>query len=1426
MKKKRRKLRQRSRRKKKSFVRKLSELHERASDGLFNLHPVFFYLGLIAICVFMFSLSWIGNEDEQKLVEKRLASDVRLDHDERPQPIVDRPELYDGLESSAGEDAKITGQLNKIIFRLEKNIAAIVEGGKVSRPAWLSEQFAGAGVDRDGFQKRYSDEQIDVMRWKASPSAPVLKGPSAFEKFVRNAMASWIGKSDFRIGLKVYENEFKPDEVVAKMVVEAFGRRKAKEDADGGLGVQSTSIWKTKWSKQDGNLQLENIQVQAQEEIVAKIPGGQLMRDCTASILKRCDSLTNQLVYGLDQWSRRIPGIDIVGNQGVAVGDINKDGLDDIYVCQPHGLPNLLLVQNPDGTVDDVSRKSRVDVLDESHAALMIDIDNDGDQDLILSTDENLVFMSNKGDTTYQLEHSMILGANAQSISAADFDQDGDLDLFLCKYQAVNRQNDLLMFPANIDAADDGGRNILLRNDEGWKFTDVTQQVGITNNNSYYSRSANWVDYDFDGDCDLYVANEFSHDQFFENQDGWFSEVSDELGLKISARHRSVSVGEFNQDGRFDFFVATDVPLSALRELNDDSDDRHSFHEALTGENQIWFSGPPGEKFSPFFLRAPIFSSESAFGSTTADLNNDGLDDVVVTNGFLSRSSSEEVDQLFYENAFLENSDKPTDDAALIQLSRCAHDVSDLCRQGYSFGGMQRNRCYLSIGQLGFANLSSISGIDLPDDARAVATTDWDNDGDPDLVMTCRGGPQLRIFCNQLSNTNNFVHFDLVGTESNQDAIGARVELYLDGREAPLIKAVQAGSGNLSQSTKRLMFGLGSANKIKGIKVFWPNGKQQSFDELVAGSRYRIVEGQPKLAESVNERFDLSIPPKTLDGLKSLPQVTKAAVFYPPTPIPGLQFQNKPKEWFPIEPSDDRPMLALFYSPNAASEKCLARFAKTKQKPDTENDSDNEPATGIEYVGVMVDQSTGDHFAAAKRLAQKNGFPHRCGNASQSTIDKLALLSGEWFNDQRVPATPFAVLLNSKGDVCSFYPTESIDVNQIVKDVAQIGLPESSYRLGAAHRGGRWISRYRTAKLNRIATRLREVGYHDDVKIMQNRSVERYSYEVCQKAIELDSQGEVDKAKVFFRKAIQLNPKSVPAYVGEGNLMRRLAKNQTDDTIRVPMQLRAKENFEYALSIDPLNTEAIIGRANIAIDQNRISDALKQLTAYLQIDPERYEVHAIVGRLLFFQKKYPEAAKFLSTAFEKRPTLPFVAGDLGFLYLCAGEYEEAQKFLKLANRLQPSDKNVLRFLAEAEFMNSKFDEAVRLFEQVTKDDPNRRRSKNVLAWALATCPYENTRDGEQALAIIDPMVQLIGETSPSTLEIYAACHAEVGDFKKALEYQEKAVRLVDDSDSTEAYSEAQEKGMRARAELYRRRRPYRMADLGQIPISPPGRKQK
>ena len=1387
------------------------------------LPSVYYYIGLGAICIGLFALSWFSYEPDGPSADELVIEN--LEFETSPDPISSITDLYANSKAKMGTKATDSLKIQSQAKQLEKAIRAIVSGQALSGSAPVSTTFKAKGIDRKRFVAKFSGDPIAVQRWQTSDSAPAFDGEKAFEKFVRNALGPWLGTSDFRISLESYSTSTNNFSIEADFVAESYGR------IDTSQGIQSTAIWKTKWEIEQGVWMLRSIGVMAQEEVVAMVGGGKVFVDCTESVFQHCDTLRTQLAFSIDQWARKIPNIDVVGNHGLAIGDINQDGLDDIYVCQPHGLPNRLLIQNPDGTVEDVSQKSQLDILDESHAALMIDIDNDQDQDLVVSTDENLVLMSNRNDGTFQLEHVLPIGRNAQSITAADFDQDGDLDLYLCKFQDANRQNDILMFPTRIEDADDGGRNVLLRNDEGWEFRDATEECGITAGNRHYSRSATWLDYDLDGDQDLYVANEYSADQLLENQDGWFSDVSEAVGLKIAGRHRSVSVGEFNQDGRPDIFVATDVPLSALRQLRQVSKKlekgapQKKLVESLVGENQIWYTGKSGQPLKPFFLRAPIFSSQSAYSSATADLNNDGFDDLVVSNGFISRHG-EEVNEFLYGNAFKSNaieltetqsdSENPGYEFALA-IAKTAHTVSDLCREGYSVSANQRNRCYFSIGSLGFANLSSLSGVDLPDDARGVATTDWDGDGDADIVMTCRSSPQIRILCNQLKSNNQFVHFDLNGTESNVDAIGARVELYLKGRETPLVKTLSAGSGNLTQSSKRLMFGVGKSASVGKAVVVWPNGKSQTFKGIVPNRRYQITEGQSLAAEKNYDRFNVVISQQSFEEPADLPRVGDRSLFYPRPPIPKLQFQTEPGKWYPIEPVRKKPILAVFWQKDADSERLIRDISLA---------SDRFKESELDCVAAILPstESENQQFEYLSKTTLGSKFPFRSGIAAPSTIDKIKHLSGDWFFNHQVPTAPFALLLDSSGRVAGFYSQDDLDTDKIFEDLPLVDQPDWQYRIATAPFGGRWTARYRHSKMNRLRTRFKEVGYGDDEKILLESSRSQIAFELCHKAIELDSQGDVNRARKFFEQAISMDPNCVMAYVGEGNLLRRMAHEQkfNKEESKVSLQQLALTDFEHAIGLDPMNTDAIIGRANIAIDQGRTEDALHQLTEYVQVDPSRFEVHAIIGRLLFHQKRHQEAAKFMSTAFENRPSLPFVAGDLGFLYLSAGEYEQAHKFLRLANRLQPSDKNILRLLAEAEFVTGNFDEAAQLFEQVTKLDPNRRRSKNVLAWLLATCPYESYRDGEQAMKIMNPMVEIHGDSSPAVLEIYAACFAEVGEFEQALSFQTRAVDLLASGESLETYSESQKQGMYARLELFRRKRPYRTADINQIPIQPPG----
>ena len=1005
------------------------------------------------------------------------------------------------------------------------------------------------------------------------------------------------------------------------------------------------------------------------------------------------------------------------------------------------------------------------------------------------------------------------------------YDQDGDLDLFICKYSSVKNYRDLISFPDSFNDAKAGGRNILLRNDEGWNFADVTSQVGFTTDaNSRFSNSAVWSDYDLDGDQDLFIANEWAPDQLFNNDRGWFHDVSGELNMSKAAQHRSVSTGEFNHDGKPDFFVATDAPLSVYQTLsgNKPVKELSEARQSILGEDQIWFSKQQADGddfvsgFQAFFLRAPIFAAESAYSSVAADVNNDGLDDVIVTNGHLSRSSSDDVGSLL-ATAIVEprESKKRKFRDGLVPHSEKENDVLSMVRGGYSLFGGQRNRCYLSIGKLGFANFSSASGVDFLEDARAVATTDWDGDGDVDIVMTSRNGPRMRILLNQNPSKNNFLQFKLVGTRSNLDAIGSRVELYVSGRDAPLVKFVTAGSGNLSQSSKVLFFGLGQKNQIEKAVVTWPDGEQQTFTDLVSNTRYTATEGDELLAERTNERFKIEALSSTLAGKLTLPN-RDVATFSPIGYLPNVEYQNESETFQRISPIDQSFTTVAFFDDSPHSRAILQEMNAMA--------SDYEPET-MDCVGIHIDTKAKDQqqrFESASKFFTEEDFHFRWGAATEATQEKLVQLNGEWFSHQQLPQPPFAILMNREGRIERFHwLTQTKSPEKLVKYLNADAVKRHDHT-GPTIRNdeGVWLARYREPDLMRLVERFDQIGLTETSKKMFTLNQPNAALKLAKFAADLRSENDPIRAQKFYARAIELNPYCVPALVGRGEMVHLQAKKLTREDVKekLTMLQEASDIFALASKIDPFCTSAIVGRTEVLIDQNKISEAIVELQRYLAIDPQRAEVHAILGRLYFSTRDFQQSAKHLLIAYELRPNLPYIAGDLGYLYLSSGEIKLGRKFLRLANRFQPSDENILKHLAEAEFVNGSFTRAAELLGMSIESNPNKRRTKELMAWLLATSPFEENRDGAEGQKMMEPLLTMSGDRSSTTLEIYAACFAENRDFESAVKYQEKAIELIRTGETLDTYSAEQKRGMSSRLELYQRKKPYRMEDLKEIPI--------
>ena len=171
--------------------------------------------------------------------------------------------------------------------------------------------------------------------------------------------------------------------------------------------------------------------------------------------------------------------------------------------------------------------------------------------------------------------------------------------------------------------------------------------------------------------------------------------------------------------------------------------------------------------------------------------------------------------------------------------------LNRLLHEDRSFSGNERNCAFLNCRGTGFADISSVSGFDFPDDSRAVTAVDWDFDGDLDLWMTARTAPRLRFLRNDTAANADWVAVKLSGNgkSTNRDAVGARVHLYLNNQQKPLIRSVHAGDAFLSQSTGWLHFGLGPNASIEKLLVRWPGGTQESISGIEPGKRYLVTQG-------------------------------------------------------------------------------------------------------------------------------------------------------------------------------------------------------------------------------------------------------------------------------------------------------------------------------------------------------------------------------------------------------------------------------------------------------------------------------------------------------------------------------------------------------------------------------------------------------
>ena len=373
---------------------------------------------------------------------------------------------------------------------------------------------------------------------------------------------------------------------------------------------------------------------------------GVLFQDVTGALLAGEPALREELARGLEHWRARLDtslGVGLLGHHGVAVGDVNGDGLEDLYLGQPGGLRNLLLLARPEGGFSE-AEGSGVDLLDSTRGALIIDLDGDDDRDLVMGTGDEVLFHENDGAGLFQLRAALAV-PSVTSLAAADFDGDGDLDVYACGY--VTPFSDEAT-PVPYHDANNGQPNSLLVNAGDWRFLDRTAALGLEVNNRRFSFAASWEDHDGDGDPDLYVANDFGRNNLYRNDGGRFTDIAGEAGVEDISAGMGVSWGDHDGDGRLDVYVSNMFSSAGQRiayqrrfKSQADSSTREGFQRHARG-NSLFRNNGDGT-FSDVTVAANVWMGRWSWGAGFTDFDNDGAADLFVPNGFITNEDSKDL---------------------------------------------------------------------------------------------------------------------------------------------------------------------------------------------------------------------------------------------------------------------------------------------------------------------------------------------------------------------------------------------------------------------------------------------------------------------------------------------------------------------------------------------------------------------------------------------------------------------------------------------------------------------------------------------------------------------------------------------------------------------------------------------------------------
>lgn len=529
---------------------------------------------------------------------------------------------------------------------------------------------------------------------------------------------------------------------------------------------------------------------------------------------------------------------------GVAVGDINNDGLEDIFFTA-NMRPNKLYLNLGNMKFKDITKGASKDLEGRSGGwktgVTMADVNGDGLLDIYVCysgkvSDElrkNQLFI-NQGNLKFEEQAAMYgLDATSYSTQAAffDYDNDGDLDMFLLNHNVKKIDNiELAKFRSEADAL---AGNKLFENQDG-HFTDVSAKAGINQFPLTFGLGIAIADVNKDGWQDIYVTNDYNEPDYLylNNHDGTFREDSKNCFRHISQFSMGVDIADFNNDGLPDIYTLDMLPEDNRRQKLLQLQENYESFALMQSQdlhkqymrNMLQLNNGDGT-FSEIAQASGVSNTDWSWSPLFADFDNDGYKDLFVTNGYMRDYTNK--DFLRYWGDYKVKKAIDREPVLLMDLIK-AMPVTLLSE--YIF----KNN-----GDLTFTNVKNEWGITKQGLSNGAVYADLDNDGDLDLVVSNINN-EASVYKNTSREKKNsfYLSLKLNYKDKNKNAVGTKVYIYTKGKSQ--YQEVNPNRGYLSCMSTVLNFGMGSEQKADSVKIVWPDNMAESFTNVQANQRLII----------------------------------------------------------------------------------------------------------------------------------------------------------------------------------------------------------------------------------------------------------------------------------------------------------------------------------------------------------------------------------------------------------------------------------------------------------------------------------------------------------------------------------------------------------------------------------------------------------